>query len=200
MSLHDQFYPDDGDWLTHFDNTVIKVAGNIAETYQSLMGSPLTKQVKNSHIVAGAGSLVTLYYNLWFGAYSNFVSFCGFMSPPKIQSPLEEEIELESQLKSKDSGKKKRLINLATLPLLFAAGYVLRKETGVSDTDHMFHTFGEALIVQSLAWIPDVYAMYASKADIPQPPEKSVYDKAKNFFRVSAAKQPEMRPIPIQYP
>ncbi len=198
MSLEDKFFPEDGTLVTKIDNFLIKSAGKIGEAYQHVTGRSGSEQVKHSYLLSGVGSVLTLKYNLFLGIYGNFVSFSGFLVPPKKESPIEEEIRYETQGKLRDSGKVNRLLNLITIPVLFGTGYLINK-VGAETSSYALQNIGNAIMIQSLAWIPNVYAKYLSKANLPKPPKKSVFSGIKHIYSsLVPHKVPKPQTIPVE--
>ena len=174
MSLDDKFYPEDGTLLTKFDNYMIEKAGKLGSLYQNLTGKTHREIVGNTYrkagIVFGVGfaNPALILYSL--GSF-------GCSSYPQIETPIEEENRLEALGKSKREGKVARFLkatSCAIVPLIIGLveyAIVDGGETPISD-----FLLGTQVVGMS-GFIPLTFASYLEKANLPEPPKKTIFEK-----------------------
>ena len=188
MSLDDKFYPEDGSALTRADNFLIKSAGKMGEAYQHATGRSYKDLVTSCYKISG--------YGFALGALGLRVSSLLFWSissreqhHPKYQSPLEEEIEKEALGRWKSSGKCIRALQLGACAMLLCLEKPVLDE-GIDTHSRLLIYAGLGSLLEGAAFLPYNFAEYLSKADVPQPPKKTIWERAKDKLSMWLAPEP----------
>jgi len=193
MSLEDKFYPEDGSILTKFDNSMIKSSGKIGEAYQHLTGKSYKGLVKNSYKISAIGFGLSL-----FGLRLSAILFGGLSLAgayyPDYKSPLEEEIQEESWGINRKSGKLIRTCMLASAPIIISYGLVLANKDSDENSRLLIYS-GLGGIVEGASLVPYNFAEYLTKADIPEPPKKTIWERAGN--KIKGVFSPNLIPEPV---
>jgi len=187
MSLDDKFYPEDRDYLTRFDNAMIKVAGKVGEAYQHVTGKSYDDLIKKSYLSATAVSGTALICPVVLPITLQNLDL--YRNPPKKQSPLEEEIISEAKGEDRRVSKVLRMA-LSTFGLVLMGASAV--EVNNIDNFMEFSLYSSAFLT-GFSMLPTSFGLYLSKADIPKPPEKRVHERALDKIRELL----EPKPIPV---
>ena len=201
MSLEDKFYPEDGTLLTKIDTSLIKVAGKLGETYQNITGNSYKTLVKKIYSISSKMYFINSYiFPISTKTQSKIAKEKS--KSPKFESALEEEIRYETMGLDKNIGKKIRLASVAIINAadLFSAesAYIGFNTDNVS-TSTLAILLGISGISRACAETFYFSAEYMSKANIPEPPKKTIYARAKDKLKLMIPKFPELAPIRANY-
>lgn len=190
MGLEDKFYPEDGTYLTKFDNVMIKTAGKIGKLYQNITGKSYKDLVKKSYKTSAYGFGASIIGAHASGMILGLFSLQGIYNP-QYESPLEEEIKNETIGYPRLMGKLCRISLLAVTPLVLYGTYKLffNKERLSFGT-----WFGMGGLIEGAALIPYNFAEYLTKAQVPEPPKKGWAKKLKEKL---AKLRPQKLPMPV---
>jgi len=191
-SLEDRFYPEEKDLITKVDNSLIKLAGKIGNAYQKFTGNSYKDLIKGLYKVASISSLVGAI-NLPFIVFS--LSSNELSKNPEIETPIEEEIKSELIGQSKYIRKLARLtlsaIGITAVPILI---YLL--EDSIID-NLMVKAFCRSQEIALLSVIPYTFAQYLSKSYLPDPPKRTIPEKALSNL-IEALKPRELQPVRVR--
>jgi len=180
MSLEDRFFPEDGTLLTRYDNFMIRNAGFLGEMYQHCTGKSYVELVKSAYLLSSYGFIVAspiMIPNLVFSLLTYYGS-----KDPEILSPLEEEIKQEARGYPKKGMKIARII----LPIVaITLGRVAYKTFNDDEASILSKTIASSMLLTSIAIIPWSFAEYLSRADMPDPPKKTIFERAKDKMQIS---------------
>jgi hypothetical protein len=196
VSLEDQFYPEDGSPLTKLDNILIKSIAQVGKAYQQMTGRSYKDLVKSCYKISTWGFGLTVLGGSPVGFLYGALSYENY-SHPDCSSPLEEGIQQEAGGQPKWVPKLLRLTQLSVyMPFLFLGGNYL---LGMDSTKQDFFSYSGAAIFYTtgLSFIPYNIAEYTSKADMPDPPEKTVWKRTGEKLKDLLSPAPTPAPIPI---
>ncbi|MFZ5955341.1 MAG: hypothetical protein ACOYT4_02850 [Nanoarchaeota archaeon] len=199
MSLEDKFYPDDGSCINKFDNFMIKAAGCVGETYQSVTGDDYKGLVKISFDLASKLSLISIVGNPV--SILSYYLIKSYKENPDFNTPLQEEIKLEAYGKNKKKHKYARCITLAVSGGLIILGYSLHSlNSSLYAQEEIYNIFkitNLAIIMEGMSLGIFDFAQYLSKANMPKPPKGSIWDRTKKKLKDYFGPKPVLKPIPI---
>ena len=121
---------------------------------------------------------------------------------PKFESPLEEEIRYETMGLDKNIGKKIRLASasiITTADLFSAESIHLGFNTDNISTSTLAILLGISGLSRMCAEAFYLSAEYMSKANISEPPKKTIYARAKDKLKLMIPKFPALAPIRANY-
>ena len=95
MSLEDKFYPDDGSYLTRFDNFMIKAAKEVGVLYQNITGDSYKNLASIIYKASSVGFGLSALCGHVLGIPLGMTSFSS-SKQHSYQTPLEEEIRCEA--------------------------------------------------------------------------------------------------------
>jgi hypothetical protein len=172
MGLEDKFYPDDGTTLTAADNALIRTAGKVGEAYQHLTGRSYNDLVDLSYKITGFLAIGTSFFNPLLGPFVHYASK-DLSKAQRYSSPLEEEIHLEAKNLPTNLGKWVRMMQAIGIP---ACAYLFGSITYEVRNEHpVTVAVAGGAAAAAIAYVPAIFAQYLSLADIPKPPEKTVF-------------------------
>lgn len=193
MALEDKFYPENGSVLTKLDNFMIKSVGKIGEAYQHLTGRSYKDLVKTSYKLSAAGLGLSTFCLSAPSAIFVLSALKGVYYP-QYESPLEEEIREETEGNHKSIGKAIRTGMLAISPIILSVGLKCMKKH-----EPIYTCIGAGIAITSASLVPHVFADYLTKANIPEPPKKTVWERAKEKLYEFLTPEPALQPVPVQY-
>lgn len=192
MSLEDKFQPDDGSFLTCFDNTMIHLAGKIGTVYQNVTGRSYKELVKQSYKVASIGIYASVC-----GFHVEGIPFAlladEYSKRPDFSTPLEEQLKQESKGQNSSACKLLRMTLLLGSPIASIAYFFNLNQVDESSSQEKIYYGMGILLTASL--IPYSFASYLSKADIPSPPGEGKFQKIKEKYEYFI-NQPLGLPLP----
>ncbi|MBI4453548.1 hypothetical protein HY636_02795 [Candidatus Woesearchaeota archaeon] len=194
MSLEDKFYPDDGSYLTKFDNFMIKAAKEVGILYQNLTGD----SYKNLASIIYKASAVGLGLSALCGHILGIpLSMASFSSSKQhfYQTPLEEEITCEALGLGKKMGKLMRICLLSVGFSVFSMGYSYYKDN-TNKKLSVFDIFLVGCLIEAPSICLYTFAEYLTKSDMPDPPEKNIFQETSE--RIKRLLSPEPLPTQVQ--
>lgn len=197
MSLEDKFYPEDGTLATKVDNKIIKVTGKIGEVYQHLTGNSYKKLLSRTYEVAAVSmyvnSICPLFYFIGKELHERSKN-------PKTTTPLEQKMKdkaltdnihhsrnLRYQMLVSSIGMMNfELVKHVIKPKEYTNGFMVAFDIGLA-----FLTIGISAIS---------FTEYLRVADIPKPPPKTVFERAKEkMHSLSESFDPMPEPTGAHY-
>lgn len=183
MSLEDKFYPEDGTLITKIDNSLVKLAGKIGDAYQHATGKDYTELVKTGYSACVVGFGVAACLGRPASLPFSLLSLLRCYNP-RIRSPLEEEISLEAIGLPRKTEKVMRLFYAAFLPLWFYTDYSKSRELA-SQNNPSHLAFATATMIEDMSLALFTFLEYLSKANVPKPPKKTVWERVMEKLRVT---------------
>lgn len=186
MSLEDKFYPDDESYLTRFDNFMIKAAKEFGVLYQNLTGDSYKNLVKTLNKVSALGfgiSALCGHIPLSLLSIINYKQ----SKTRTYSTPLEEEIRFEALGVERKLGK---LVRISTLTFGSVGAFMGYSNDIDKNNNPFIYFFYLGSMIAGSSFYFSTFADYLSLSDMPNPPDKTLFEKAGEKIRKLLSPQP----------
>jgi|FLOH01.1.fsa_nt_gi hypothetical protein len=191
MGLEDQFYPKTKNPIVNLDYLMIWNAGKIGRAYQELTGNPVDNLIKKTYKVAEYCCKASIFFFLMGARYEHL------SEKPFFITPLEEQIASEIAGYSKHASSYARTLILAVIgiELYMANDNFSRVIKG--QFSEMF--MSGSCFLSGAGLSVGAFSDYVTRADIPEPPAKTVWERAKEKLLSVFEPIPQPAYAPIKY-
>lgn len=173
MGLEEKFYPQDGSYLTKFDNAMIRAMGRVGEAYQQMTGREYTELLAPLYTAAGLSCIAgTIPFNP-FGLLLGNRFIREYAANPPAHSPLEEEIQCEATGQPKYAGKLSRA-SLLFVNVSYTIAKAVRDPSVLQDQRLLDRAAEITLPFFIYGLLAFALTDYMAKSNIPKPPKESL--------------------------